>query len=384
MSNVKTVAKGEFIFKEGDKAQNLILIQSGSVQLCINRPKKNLDLATLGPGQICGEQSLAGATHSFSAMALVDTKFLELPAETYKQAVESAPQALKIVIKSLTDRMKTTMSDVRTARLEKDSSPCPEDQVAKVFGTIFHTANHKGDKESANPNYRAVEWGLFRQYSQRVFGESLKRLEQACNILVKMKIARYDMGKAPDNPEGPDEIQRVHIDDLSAVESFFEFFQYYYFKGGKSELLKFDELAANLLNHLIRLGQTLTPDSHGVVAIEYTKVIENFKNDLNITLNNDHFSRLEQKGVMISRKPRPDGTVWMSFELKEFQTTAKIWRILREVERWNEKGFVDLNEDIGKSKKKSGAASCPQCSAELISAAKFCSECGAKIEAKAA
>jgi hypothetical protein len=71
----------------------------------------------------------------------------------------------------------------------------------------------------------------------------------------------------------------------------------------------------------------------------------------------------------------------MSFEIKEFQNTAKIWKILREVERWNEKGFVDLNEDIGKGKKKTGAACCPQCSAELISAAKFCSQCGAKIDA---
>jgi hypothetical protein len=379
MSNVRVVNKGELVFKEGDKVTSLILIQAGAVQLCVVRPKKNIELATVGAGQILGEQALATGTYPYSAVATTEVKVVELPADLYKQQVEAAPQVLKVVIKSLTDRMKLAFTDIRAARMEKDASPCPEDAVAKVFGTIYHTAHHKGEKDPKNQNVATIEWIFYRQYAQRVFGESLKRLEQATNLLVKLKLAVYTMGKAPDDPEGPDEIQKVTFLDLSAVEAFFEFFQYYYFKGGKTDLLKSDEVATNILLQMIKIGETLEKDRFGVVSIEYGKVIEAFKNDLNMTLNNDHFSRLESKGMFVKRQPRQDGTVWLSFELKEFQTTAKIWRILREIEKWNEKGFVDMNEEE-KPKKKPGAPSCPGCAAEVSAQAKFCQECGHKLE----
>ncbi len=240
MSNAKVIAKGEYLFKEGDKVTSLILIQSGAIQLCVTRPKKNIDLATVGAGQILGEQALLGGAYPYSAVATAETKIVELPGDLYKQQVEASQQVLKVVIRSLTDRMKLALGDVKAARMEKDSSPCPEDQVAKVFGTIYHTARYKGEKDPKNPNSASLDWQFYRQYSQRVFGESLKRLEQATSLLVKMGLAKFEMGKLPEDPEGPDQILRVQILDLGAVEAFFEFFQYYYYKGGRSDLLKSD------------------------------------------------------------------------------------------------------------------------------------------------
>ncbi|MFN7729539.1 MAG: cyclic nucleotide-binding domain-containing protein [Bdellovibrio sp.] len=382
MSNVKVVAKGEYLFKEGDKVTSLILIQSGALQLCIIRPKKNIELATVGAGQIVGEQALVGGTYTYSAMATSETKVVELPGELYRAQVDGAAQIIKVVLKSLTDRMKQALVDVRAGRMEKDSSPCPEDQVAKVFGTIYHTARYKGDKDAKNPNSTSLEWTFYRQYSQRVFGESLKRLEQATNVLVKLGLAKYEMGKPPEDPEGPDVIMRVAILDLAAVEAFFEFFQYYYYKGGKTDLLKSDEIATNFLQEFVKIGEGLERDRYGQVSVEYSKVLEAFKNNLNVTLNNDHFARLEAKGIFMKRGPRQDGTAWVSFEIKEFQTTAKIWKVLREIEKWNEKGFVDLTED-DKPKKKVGAPTCPSCSVEVALQAKFCHECGHKLLAAA-
>lgn len=382
MSNVKTVAKGETLFREGDKISGLILIQSGAAQLFIARPKKNIELALLGAGQVIGEQCLTGGTYTYSAVATTETKYIELPAEAYKQMVESSPQVLKLVVKSLADRMKTANAEIRNFRAERDASPCPEDQVAKVFGSIFHTGNHKGQRpDPKQPQQVVVEWLLYRQYSQRVFGESLKRLEQATNLLVKLKMARYEMGKAPDNPEGPDEIQKVHIFDLGAVEAFFEFFQYHYFKGGKSDLLKSDEFATSLLQNLIKVGEKLTPDRFGVVSIPYSEVVEELKTLMGISLNNDHISRLAAKGLFVKRQANTEGVVRMSFEIKEFQINAKIWRILREIEKWNERGFVDPNEEEDiKQKKKTDGPSCLACQAAVAVDAKFCSECGHKLE----
>lgn len=379
MSNVKVIAKGEYLFKEGDKVQNLVLIQSGAIQLCYIRPKKNIDLALLGAGQVVGEQALLGTTYPYSALATIECKILEVPAEMYKQQVESSSQMLKVTLKSLSERLKVATQEIRTLRLEKDSSPCPEDQVAKVFGSIYHSARYKGTKDAKNPQLVKIDWPVLRQYSQRIFGESLKRLEQATQILVKMKMASYIMGKLPEDPEGPDQILEVQFSDLETVEAFFEHFQYYYFKGGKTDILKSEDSITQLLQQFVKIGEKLEKDRFGAVTIEYSKVIEHFKTEMSINLNNDHFSRLESKGVFVKRQPKQDGSVWISYDIKEFQSIAKIWKILREVEKWNEKGFVDMSEDDSKPKKKPGEPSCPSCAVAVAPQAKFCHECGHKL-----
>lgn len=380
--SVKTFKKGEVIYKDGEKITAVYLIQSGGASQCLIRGKKNIDLFQLGASHILGDQVILGqTTHPTSAIATTETKVLEIPVEALKSHYEGAPQMLKVIIKSLADRLRLAMNDVRSTKLEKDSSPCPEDQVAKVFGAVFHTANHKGDKSQAGRVI--VDWGLMKQYSQRVMGEGPKRLEQAINILVKLKLALYEMGKPADNPEGADEIQKVHFLDLALVESFFEFYQYYYFKGGRSDLLKIDELCQQMLEGLLKLAENQEVDRFGIVGVDFAKFSEYCKNELSINLNNDHFARLEGKGVFMKRKNSPTG-VLLQFEIKEFRSISQSWKMIREIEKWNEKGFVDMDEKEEKGKKKvSSGLSCPACSVELQAGAKFCSECGHKIVAAA-
>lgn len=379
--SVKTFKKGEVIFKDGDKITSVYLIQSGGANQCLIRGKKNIDLFQLGASHILGDQIILGQnTHPTSAIATAETKVLEIPVDTLRQQYEAAPQMLKVIVKSLADRLRLAVNDVRSNRLEKDSSPCPEDQVAKAFAAVFHTANHKGDRSQAG---RVImDWNMMKQYTQRVMGESPKRMEQVINILVKLKLALYQMGKAPDNPDGPEEIQKVHFLDLGLVESFFEFYQYYYFKGGRSELLKVDELCQQMLNGLLKMTENETPDRFGIVGVDFAKFGEYCQNEIGFKLNNDHFTRLETKGVFMKRRTSPTGVI-LQFEYKEFRSIAQSWKMLREIDKWNEKGFVDLDEKEEKPKKKSNGPSCSACNADLQAGSKFCSECGQKVVAAA-
>jgi hypothetical protein len=377
----RVVKKGEVLFKEGDKIQNIQLIQTGAVNLVIQRPKKNIELMNLGASQVLGEQALAGAgVYPYTAIATTETKVIEIPVEAFRQTVDSAPQMLKVLIKSAVDRVKNLTNEVKSKKMETDSIPCPEDQIAKVFGVLFHSARHKGTKEEKNPNKVVVDWTSLKQYSQRVFGESPKRLEQSLCLLVKLKLATFEMGRPPEDPEGQEQIMKVHLHELSIIEAFFEFYQYYYFKGGaKSEVLKVDDTCTNILNGLITVSEGLDLDRFGVVTLDFQKTVDRFKQEFGIQLNSDHFLRLETKGIFCKRQARQDGTVVLQFELKEFKTTQKIWKIIKEIDKWNEKGFVDMTEDEIKAKKKSDDTACPECGSAIAPQAKFCSECGHKI-----
>lgn len=381
----RIIKKGEFLFKEGDKITNLHLIQQGAVSVVLNRPNKNIEIYTAGPSQILGEQALNGtATHSFSAVATMESKVLDVPVDSFKQLADATPQTIKVFTKSMLDRLRLVVNELKTYKMEKDSSPVPDDQIARVFGSIFHVCNHKGQKDEKDANKVTIDWRAFRQYAQRVFGDSLKRLEGATQILVKLKYAEYVMGKPPEDPEAPDQIMTFKLHDLAGVEAFFEFFQYYYFKNGRIDLLKSDDLSNLLIGAFVKCAEGLENDRFGAVTIDFKVASDYFKQELNMDLKPDHLNILEQRGVFMKRRVLADDRVTLSYDVKEFRQTQKNWRIIREVDKWNERGYVDMNEEEYKPKKKTeGAASCPSCQAELVAQAKFCSECGHKITSAA-
>ncbi len=378
--NQKTYKKGEYLFKENDKITNLYFIQSGGVNVCLVRGKKTLDLYQLGAQGIVGEAFFNGqVNHLYSAICTSETKVLEVATEAIKPQYEGGPQLFKMVIKSLVERLKSSFNELKSIRLEKDSAPCPEDQTSIIFGVVFHTINHKGTRRKDGSI--ELTWHMFKQYSQRIFGQSPKKLEQACNILVKLKLASYEMGKAEDNPDGPDEIQKIITPSLTPLEAFFEFYQYYYFKQGRSEILKPDDFVINVVDTFLKEAVGVTPDRFGVVSLDFLKTKERLAADHGISLNNDHFTRLEQKGCITKRRSIAD-QVKLEFEVKELTNLIFTWRVLKEIDKWNEKGFVDINEKEEKKIKKAENA-CPSCGAGVSAQMKFCSECGTPLAAKA-
>lgn len=380
MSTQRTFKKGEMIFKDGDKVQSIMFIQKGGVNQCLVRGKKNVDLFQLGANQVLGETALLGTPqHSTSAIATTETTVVELPIDTVKQQYEGAPPLMKMLIKSLLERLKLAVNDVKSTKVASDSSPCPEEFVPQIYGAMFFAANHKGEKEKDGSI--KVEWNMLKNYCQRIFGQSPKRLEQAIAVLVKLKLATFEMGKLPEDPDGPEVLVGVTFLNLPVVEGFYEFYQYYYYRPGKNELIKYDEFTAQMLEAFVIHGEKATPDRFGVVSIDFATVAEDIKERLGINLNNDHFSRLEQKGVLCKRRT-VDNQPRCEFEIKEYQNIHFSWKIIREIDKWNEKGFVDINEKEAPKAKK-GGPSCPQCAAEVAATAKFCQECGSKIQAAA-
>ncbi|CAN5401696.1 hypothetical protein BH10BDE1_BH10BDE1_20090 [soil metagenome] len=378
----RIVKKGEVIFKEGEKATVLYLIQSGQVSLQITRGKP-IELFSVGANQVVGDHVLAGTmTNPHSAVALVETKILELPLEAVKTQLEGASQIVKLLSKSLMDRSKLLQAELKSIRMERDSQPCPPDQLAKIFATLFHVSNMKGEKQKDGA--LLVPWPVTKQYAQRVFLESPKRLEMAARVFVKLGLASFVMEKNEEDPEAPDEIGKLILKNASLIEWVFEHWQYYYFKGGKTELLKTDEKVMQVVAALVAYGDELEADRNGAVRIEFTSVVERFKAESGISLNADFFGVIETKGLFLKRVPTDKG-VLLQFEIKEFARWSQIWTVLKEIERWNEKGTVDDEPafDPRRFVKASGGAKCSSCGHAIEGSPKFCAECGAKVAAAA-
>lgn len=375
----RVLKKGEVIFKEGEKATVLYLIQSGQVSLQITRGRP-IELFSVGANQVVGDHALSGMTsHPFSAVALVETKILELPLEAVKAQVEGASQFVKLLSRSLLDRTKMLQNELKSIRMERDSQACPPDQLAKIFAALYHVARQKGELQKDES--LLVPWPVSKQYAQRVFMESPKRLESTARVFVKLGLANFVMEKNEEDPEAPEEIGKLILKNPALIEWVFEHWQYYYFKGGKTELLKTDEKVMQVVAALVAYGEELEADRNGSVRIEFATVVERFKAESGITLNADFFGVIEQKGLFVKRVPTDKG-VLLQFEIKEFSRWSQIWTVLKEIERWNERGMIDMDEpafDPRRFKKADAGQQCPSCGHAYQGTPKFCGECGAKI-----
>jgi hypothetical protein len=384
MSEVKVLKKGQFLFKAGDKIQSVFVIQSGQVNICLQKNNKIFDIMTVGNGYVFADLVVLGTNqYLYSGLAQQELRYTEVPVDVFKSQYESLSATNKTFIKTMADRLKWAVNEVKNAKQDKSAQPIAEESIPRVFGSVFHVLNHKGLKDG---NKAKVDWMTLRNYSQRIFGESIKRVEQASQILVKLKLAEYTMGRDPNAAADSEEteIQGLTVHDLPALEAFFEFYQYYYFKGGKTELLKYDEANFNTLRLLLMAFADVVPDKFGVASKDFNAVVDFFK-EYGVSLGNGHFTALESKGLFCKRKNAADGKVMLQFDIKEFKVQIDIWSLIREIDKLNEKGVVDMADVDDGPKKKSAAtgsgAECTACHSIIALESKFCSECGAKVVA---
>ena len=377
---MRTFQKGDHLFREGEKALFVYLIQKGSVTSYLQRPKQTIELAHLTPNHLVGEQSLFGSpTYNSSAVANSDVTVLELPIELVKSQIEVSSQAVKLVSKALTERLKVLSQEIKSFRMERDTSPCPPENIPKTFAALFHSINHLGQKEKDGSV--TCDWKQVRTYSQKIFLEQPKRLENAMLIFVKMGLATQEFGKPDDDPKATEELMKVHFRTLIPVEQFFEFYQHFYYKPGGQGQLKFDEMSYTLVKTILEFAEGQTPDRHHSVAVSFTEVQEHVKTEFALPFNNDTLAVLEQRGVFFKRMTSADGHAALAFHLGDMKTLFSNWTVLLEIERWNERGQVLLEEPKQKNKKVS--ACCPSCQGDIQVSQKFCGHCGFKLQAAA-
>jgi hypothetical protein len=142
------------------------------------------------------------------------------------------------------------------------------------------------------------------------------------------------------------------------------------------------------------------------------------KTTLGNSFEGDQLFRLEQKGLFIKRTTSNDGGM-LSFYKADFQQMLLNWKLLREIELWNERGFVEtvgfsaapqdsvnlLSErkkwsewlthwkpaasvngvpKLRTGAKKAGEVWCAVCMGVVVQGQKACEICGAELNVKAA
>ena len=102
----RTLAPGDTVFDEGDLGDHLYVIQSGEIELAREGDEDRRVVARLGPGDFFGELSaVAGQRRSTRAVAVKQTRVLELDRATLEAMCLAQPEIAMRMIRILVSRL---------------------------------------------------------------------------------------------------------------------------------------------------------------------------------------------------------------------------------------------------------------------------------------
>lgn len=116
------VPKGTSIIKEEDDAYSAYLIQSGEVSVFTNKSGKEIELARLGAGEICGEMALiADDKRSASVRTVEDCNLIVITRSAFEEKLRNSDPTIRAVVNMLIKRIIASNSDFIEYSSQKDN-----------------------------------------------------------------------------------------------------------------------------------------------------------------------------------------------------------------------------------------------------------------------
>lgn len=104
----KTLHKGQVIYKEGQKSSVAYMLKTGRVTLFRTLNNKKVVLARIMPGQIFGEEGLAGGEHRIAnAVADASCEIIVLERDTFQAMLLKSPGPIQRFTRYLIEQMRT-------------------------------------------------------------------------------------------------------------------------------------------------------------------------------------------------------------------------------------------------------------------------------------
>lgn len=126
MPDIVSFKKNEVIFKEGDPADRMFVVKSGTIRLSVGPTLDKaddpsaapLDVALLGTGQLFGEMALFDKrARSATATAESDVELVSLPYKKLEQELNTMPEWVQAALKSLSEKIR--LSNQQLLRSQK-------------------------------------------------------------------------------------------------------------------------------------------------------------------------------------------------------------------------------------------------------------------------
>lgn len=113
-NNRKNLAKGQVLFKEGDKPDHAYLIETGEIEVSSNKSDEKIILGVLNQGDILGEMAIIdNAPRSADAIAITDCTLVVISKDQVVERLVKSDPIIRSLLTSLLRRYRSTLATLK-------------------------------------------------------------------------------------------------------------------------------------------------------------------------------------------------------------------------------------------------------------------------------
>lgn len=199
----RKLKKGELLFAEGENSRAMYLLKSGMVRIFKKKGDALIEIDTVRSGQILGELAfLDGNPRSASGEALTDCDLLEISGPTFQNVLSTAPDWLKLLLKTVVGRLRTASTRIR--QLETSSTAYDFDKdgkrsahyvylssndVLKICSALLLVAARNGTPSGKGIDIRV---SLLQRYANQVMGVPVAKITSLLDVLAQVGVVSLE------------------------------------------------------------------------------------------------------------------------------------------------------------------------------------------------
>jgi CRP/FNR family cyclic AMP-dependent transcriptional regulator len=201
-SGLVVLETGESLFKEGDNANSLYIIQKGQLRLFRPKGKGFIELAVLRAGEVLGEMAYfaddeAESKRSCSADAISHCEVIEISFHAFAKTINNLNPWFKTIINTLASRLRKTNAKVK--ELETNSVSLgyrggastgyqfyKNIEIVRLFVVFFMVTKSIG--ENTPEGKFKISKNTLKLYAIDIFNIADVKFEEFCTMLIQLKL----------------------------------------------------------------------------------------------------------------------------------------------------------------------------------------------------
>jgi CRP/FNR family cyclic AMP-dependent transcriptional regulator len=327
LSNIKTLKKNEFLFREGDPSDSCYVVKTGQIAITKAKGSSEIELAILRPGQMFGEMAFFdGRPRSASAKAHTpEASVIPLPFAALNAQFKQFPEWLKAMIKTINDHLRAANQNLKNLQKadsdsEKQFTPYKTTKLCAILALVGHKYGEKIEEGIEIP------FTTLRNYTIQIFQEPTNKMFKIMEVLEGKKLLKVEnIG---------DGQKRVVVYNLDLITSFVEFYNTWLFKE-ESKRTHITEKELPTLQALVYYGKTAqVQEDSGMHRVNLEQVQNDSMRDLGYVVQGTDYDTLIEKKV-ISEKISGEAGLFLDYKLKDLERILPYWEIIYAIEKLN-------------------------------------------------
>jgi CRP-like cAMP-binding protein len=330
-SGIMTLAAGQILFNEGDRADSMYIIQKGQVRLFRPKGKGFVEIAVLRTGEVLGEMAYFdpdSKIRSVSCAAITSVDVIVISFNALEKTMAALNPWFKTLINTLAERLRKTNERVKA--LENNSVGFSSDykffqaaDVVKILSVLFLTFKSMGEQKEGKWN---LNFNKIKTYAIEIFNINEAKLEEFIQLLVDEKIVEISI----------DDNDATKILSTREPDSFRIFQVFFNTQRALREEKKLI-ISSKCEKFIIRVIEECREKTveNGIVEVDLTKIIASFK-EYNLGITLDDFQGAKNAKFCGEYKMGENNSISVGINIDYLNRMFPVVRFMNSINRVNE------------------------------------------------